>query len=237
QTPLVLLTGSEGATATSVKALLFGAASYVPRSVIARDLVVTVERILTLAGCRRRHGRLLDALRATECKFTVEDNDLGMIPVLVGHLADMCEEFAVCGNGNRLKTAMALEEAMSNGIIHGNLEVSSTLRDEDDTRFHDLIRSRRALPPYRERTLSVLGMFTTGEAQFTIRDEGPGFDHTLVPDPTQLENLDKPHGRGLYLIRAFMDDVSFNQQGNEIRLVKSAPRRDSPFSECPSKDS
>ncbi len=63
--------------------------------------------------------------------------------------------------------------------------------------------------------------------RFVIRDEGPGFDHRKVSDPTQAENLDRVSGRGLLLIHSFMDEVSYNDRGNEITLVKytSAGRR------------
>lgn len=53
-----------------------------------------------------------------------------------------------------------------------------------------------------------------------IRDEGPGFDSTSLPDPTDPVNLEKVSGRGLLLIRTFMDEVRHNPKGNEIVLVK-----------------
>ena len=55
---------------------------------------------------------------------------------------------------------------------------------------------------------------------FVIRDEGPGFDVTTLPDPTDPENLLKPSGRGLLLIRTFMDEATHNATGNEITLVR-----------------
>ena len=58
------------------------------------------------------------------------------------------------------------------------------------------------------------------KVRFVIRDEGPGFNHEQVVDPTQEENLERIGGRGLLLIRNFMDEVSYNQRGNEISLVK-----------------
>ena len=58
------------------------------------------------------------------------------------------------------------------------------------------------------------------EAHFVIRDEGPGFDPSACPDPTDPANLEKRSGRGLLLIRTFMDEVAFNEAGNQITLVK-----------------
>ena len=62
--------------------------------------------------------------------------------------------------------------------------------------------------------------YSADSALFVIRDEGPGFDVSKLPDPTDPENLCKPCGRGTMLIRTFMDEVSDNPTGNQITLRK-----------------
>jgi hypothetical protein len=106
-----------------------------------------------------------------------------------------------------------------NAIVHGNLEVSSTLLDEQPSAFSALVERRRAESPYRDRRVVVVARETRTEATYVVRDEGPGFDPRNLPDPTDLANLDKPSGRGLMLIRTFMDEVRHNEKGNEIRMV------------------
>ena len=61
---------------------------------------------------------------------------------------------------------------------------------------------------------------TRHEAVYRIRDEGPGFDPARLPDPTDPARLERTTGRGLLLIRAFMDEVAFNGTGNQITLLK-----------------
>lgn len=53
-----------------------------------------------------------------------------------------------------------------------------------------------------------------------ITDQGPGFQPKEVPDPTADENLEKASGRGLMLMRAYMDEVSYNETGNQVRMMK-----------------
>jgi anti-sigma regulatory factor (Ser/Thr protein kinase) len=56
--------------------------------------------------------------------------------------------------------------------------------------------------------------------RYTIRDEGPGFDKRVLGfDPTDAANVDRPSGRGLFLIHTFMDEVDFNERGNEITMT------------------
>ncbi len=58
-----------------------------------------------------------------------------------------------------------------------------------------------------------------GALRAKIRDQGVGFDPDTVPDPTLPENLARPCGRGLFLMRELLDEVSYNEQGNEVTLV------------------
>jgi serine/threonine-protein kinase RsbW len=56
--------------------------------------------------------------------------------------------------------------------------------------------------------------------EVTVTDEGDGFDPEAVPDPRYGENLYKPEGRGLFLMRSYMDAVEFNERGNSVYMVK-----------------
>ena len=108
-----------------------------------------------------------------------------------------------------------------NAIEHGNLEVSSELReDADSNAYKKLVEQRRHMAPYRDRRVHLTAHFSRREAVYTVRDEGPGFDVSRLPDPTDPANLEKSSGRGLLLIRTFMDEVRFNATGNEITLCK-----------------
>ena len=81
-----------------------------------------------------------------------------------------------------------------------------------------MIAERKELSPYRERKVKPTGN-PNEEITFVIRDEGHSFDAAALRDPTDPENS---NGRlaGLLLINAFMDEVSHNEIGNEIRMVK-----------------
>ena len=57
-------------------------------------------------------------------------------------------------------------------------------------------------------------------ARFVVADDGPGFDTSIFDRPVQPEDLNRIGGRGLLLIRTFMDQVSFNKAGNQITMVK-----------------
>jgi serine/threonine-protein kinase RsbW len=53
-----------------------------------------------------------------------------------------------------------------------------------------------------------------------VKDEGEGFSPKKLPDPRERENLEKPCGRGVLLMRAYMNDLQYNEQGNEVCMIK-----------------
>src|SRR5262245_43137196 len=105
-------------------------------------------------------------------------------------------------------------------MFHGNLELTSEQREGDSAEYQRLIDDRTGREPYASRRLLVTVDVTPHSGKFVVRDQGPGFDPNKLPDPTDPENLEKVSGRGLLLMRTFMDEVSFNSTGNEVTMFK-----------------
>ncbi|HEV3143007.1 MAG TPA: response regulator [Gemmataceae bacterium] len=216
--PVILMTG-KGNEDLAMQALREGAASFVPKQHVERDLPEILDQVLAAARIDRRKQALLARLDERS-SYYVLGNDPADVPPLVTIFQGELTAMGLCPPQERVRIGVALEEALLNGLIHGNLEVSSELRWAGDDSFERQIAIRRRLPPYQERRLHVYGKLTKSEAVFTIRDEGPGFDLSKLPDPTDPGNLECPSGRGVLLIRTFMDEVTYNAKGNEVRMVK-----------------
>lgn len=89
---------------------------------------------------------------------------------------------------------IAITEAVNNAIHHGN-----------------------KLDP--EKMVSLGYGVQGSKLSVLITDEGPGFDYENLPDPTEPENIEKPHGRGVFLMRALADEVAFEQNGAEVEMT------------------
>lgn len=221
--PVILMT-AHGSEEIAVKALQKGAASYVPKKNLARELAKTVLEVLEVAQAHQKQKLVLECLVQTESRFVIA-NDVAAIAPLVGQLENNLKRMGLCDETGLIQVAVALREALVNAIFHGNLEVSSDLLSTDPPAYDSLVEERRARSPYRDRRVHVTARETRTEATYVVTDEGPGFDPGGIPDPLDPANLEKPSGRGLMLIRTFMDEVLHNERGNQITMVK---RRDSP---------
>ena len=221
--PVILMT-AYGSEALSIEALAQGAASYVPKSQLAERLLDTMEEVLTLAKAGRSHERLIGCLGRTEFQFALE-NDAALIDALVDLVQQMVAGMNLADFTGRLQIGVALKEALLNALFHGSLEigpqqleeVEQTLLQESDT---SLVEKRGSERPYADRRVHVNVTLTEDEARFVVRDEGPGFDVASVPNLDEPGALEPEGRRGLSLMRAFMDEVTFNDAGNEVTLVR-----------------
>ncbi|HWY56037.1 MAG TPA: ATP-binding protein [Terriglobales bacterium] len=127
----------------------------------------------------------------------------------ISPLADQLMRFILkfrCADGSETDIELALHEALANAVIHGNGDSSS------------------------KRIYVTCRCYMDGEVSITVRDEGRGFDSSAVPDPTLRGNLLLTHGRGIYLMKVLMDEVSFEESGALVMMRKrsnagSAERR------------
>jgi CheY-like chemotaxis protein/anti-sigma regulatory factor (Ser/Thr protein kinase) len=218
QVPVILMT-AHGSEDIAIQALQKGAASYVPKKSLARDLEETLEQVLAASQTNRSQKRVIESLVLNESHFVI-DNDTTLIAPLVGHIEQSLERLKACAPSGLILLGVALHEALTNAILHGNLEVSSELRESDEKEYYRLAAARRRQDPYQNRKVVIKVSVTRQEAVFVVRDEGPGFDPATLPDPTDPANLGRVSGRGLLLIQTFMDRVEHNPKGNEITMMK-----------------
>jgi CheY-like chemotaxis protein/anti-sigma regulatory factor (Ser/Thr protein kinase) len=216
--PVVLVTahGSEQIAAAALRA---GAASYVPKRNLHDDLVSTLTRVLEAALAKRKGAEARQWRVETSERFVLDCSLKWMMP-LVSHIQEEMADRGIGDESSLIQMGVALNEALTNAAHHGNLEIESAVREQGMDAYFALVEERRAQEPYRSRTVHVRVDFRADEAVIVVRDEGKGFDPSRVPDPRDPANLARPHGRGLMLIRTFMDEARHNATGNEITMVK-----------------
>ncbi len=216
--PVILMT-SQGTDEVAVEALQQGAASYVPKRSLARSLLATVHRVLAISSRQQTQTRLMGCMTRSDYAFALE-NDCRLFAPLVTYMQEEITRLGLCDESERTRVGVALEEALVNALYHGNLEVDSALREEDEGAYYAMVEQRREQAPFGRRRIHVRASLSRHEAQLEVRDEGSGFDPASLPDPTDPANLDKPCGRGVLLMRTFMDEVVYNDRGNAVTLTK-----------------
>jgi CheY-like chemotaxis protein len=222
-TPVILMTG-QGTDALAVEALEDGAAGYVPKSQMQEKLVHEIAQVLHAAEVDRSYEILLSCLKRNEFQFELR-NDVTLLDPLMNLVMQMMAGMKLCDSTSRVRVGLALEHALLNAVYRGNLEISAAemqntrellLSGASDT----LLEQRLTQSPYADRKVMLDVDMQPDAAKFVIRDMGKGFDTSLVPNPGDADALDREGGHGLLLMQTFMDEVTFNDAGNEVTMIK-----------------
>lgn len=228
--PVILMT-AYGDESVAIEALEAGAASYVPKARRAERLLETVRRVAEHAEIDRHRERLSQCIFEYECHFAL-DNELGLLHELARHVQHVMAHIGFGDTVERVRVGEAFEEALLHAMYHGNLEISEVelaeVRNElDDHLLQRLVEERLRDPWIQQRKLIAQVHITSSEARLVIRDQGRGFEgHTLdallTNDGEPSGSFDAGHDRGLTLIHALMDEITYS--ANELTMVKRSPR-------------
>jgi serine/threonine-protein kinase RsbW len=159
--------------------------------------VGSFKSLQTVLGKHRFTGAPLDV-------HTWVRSEIALISPLVDWLMNLiATSHCVCGEEQLVE--LALREALSNAMLHGNRLDAGKL-------------------------VHIRYCCECGHGVFiVVRDQGHGFDPSNVPNPLAVENLGAEHGRGIHLMKLAMDEVSFERQGTEVRMRKaSGPKQEIP---------
>ncbi len=216
--PTIIVT-TMGNEQLAIHALKSGAASYVPKYLLDEELLSTVRTVLEVSHLQRCRLRMLEQMESFQCEFVLL-NDRSLLPPLVSYLQEHFARMGICDETEITRIGIALDEAFVNALFHGNLELDSSLRELDNDAYHNRATQRLQEQPYRDRRLYISVSMNREVAEITVRDEGKGFDPKQLPDPTEPANLEKVSGRGVLLMRTFMDEVVFGENGNCVTMRK-----------------
>jgi DNA-binding NarL/FixJ family response regulator len=216
----VILMTAYGNEEVVIRALRAGAASYISKKDLAIDLLPLVRKLLEVAAWSHERVKILRCLVRHESVFVLE-NDPNLIAAFMKLVREELEGMDLWDETGLIQVSIALQEAVTNAVFHGNLEVDSEHRQIDERIFDEIAEERRHSEPYRSRRVRIHVQLDRDVARFSVCDDGPGFDTSVLNRPVAAADLSRIGGRGLLLIRTFMDDVSFNAHGNQIVMLKN----------------
>lgn len=207
-----------------LSSLNLGACDFLTKPLVDADLYRAVNKIISLHDDWKFSNYCLESSSA-ESRTLEIGNDFEYINRIVAFMTRNLPSYGVLEREDLFTMNIILGEALENSIYHGNLEISSELKKERFELFREEGYIRRDIEPYKNRKVGIHYEITKNSVKYTFRDEGKGFDHTKIPDPKDPENLFKVSGRGILLIMNFMDEVFWNDRGNEISMVRYKKRK------------
>jgi len=217
-TPVILISG-QGDVSNTIRALQLGALDFIVKPVYLKSVEEALDKIETVMAAERENKAAVELISEQKVVMSFA-RDLNKIRNVISYFnrytQDLCGVFDLEAN----KLAICLQECLTNAIIHGNFKVESRLKEEDWSAFDQLIRERQADAELGGKKVFITQHQTPQALTFEVRDEGEGFDPAILPDPTHPESWLKLSGRGILFIRSYIDEVTWNDVGNSITMVK-----------------
>lgn len=221
--PVVIMTGHQDIK-FSIQGLRLGASDFLMKPFKFEELLDVLTKLESLQMNKKR--TLEDIARFSDDITLVIASQTRLIATVVTLLQDRLKLFCEMHKINVRNIGLCLHEALANAIIHGNLEIASALKNDMPEMFEQLLQEREQLPEFRDRQVHIHCQITPQQFTFEITDQGKGFNVQAAqnPDPLQLH----PTGRGLLIITAMMDQVTWNDRGNHITMLKYLQPREVP---------
>lgn len=216
--PVILITG-QGDLESSIRALKLGALDFIVKPVYLKSVDEALQKIETAIAVEQESLSALSFLEEQKISIGIESqlsNVRRIISYFNRYTQDICANYGLDGN----KIAICLQECLTNAIIHGNFGIESNMKEKDWAAFDALIAERENQPDFATKKVEIRFEHTPEKIQFGITDHGAWFDPGDLPDPTNPESWLKLSGRGILFIRSYMDEVEWNDVGNQIVMTK-----------------
>ena len=221
--PFVMICPHEDSK-NALNALQLGACDFLIKSINLNDLQRTLDRVISLSE-GFNSGDYAQSYLLQESRTLEIGNDFEGVNRIVAFISQDLPNYCILKKEQMFRMNMLLKEAIENAIFHGNLGMDSYIRREDPKLFYQTALQKRDMEPYKDRKVSINYEISSNSSKYVVRDEGKGFAHADLLDQVDPDNLLQIEGRGLVMIMNFMDEVFWNDRGNEITMVRYRKRK------------
>lgn len=224
--PVIILTGY-GTMEDAISAIRLGAKSFIKKPFDINEVISLIENIFTVHQEAADVQEIVPFVRSQSFTIRVPTNYVYLSKVINYVFASVRDCWEMEG-GQLNDIKVALYEALLNAFEHGNLQVDKRVKESSLILGHSIYRKylleQMAEEENKKKAITVFVSIDPLRAEVRVLDEGSGFDHSSITEHLDPESFMKTYGRGLFLIKSLMDEVSFNERGNMVAFLKYRPR-------------
>lgn len=216
---IVIMVTAFGTENYAIQALHLGANNYLKKPVSGQELLRLLKKYKAILSSKYSPdtlpGRLINR------KFTLEFNtEFNKIPKIVDKV--IVESNLDIDDNEKTNIELGLVELITNAIEHGNLNINYFEKQKalDNGVLGDLYSERMKSPVYQNRAITIDFFADNEKFQWTITDEGDGFDWSTLPNPTDEDHILELNGRGVFISRFLFDKIEYIGKGNIVTATK-----------------
>jgi response regulator of citrate/malate metabolism len=206
----------------AVTALRHGALDFLKKPFEIDDIARIVEKFFSLTANREADYDIYSSIIEESRTFQLP-TDFAIVSTFMSEIMHIISRFNGIDKKTTLTIRLSLYEMLVNAMEHGNLEINYEMKKnllEEVVDYQRYLQERANEEPFRDRKVHVSYTYDAKSIAFTITDEGKGFDVSKVPNPHASENLERLNGRGIFISRVNITQVTYNEKGNSVTLYK-----------------
>ncbi|MDH4199079.1 MAG: response regulator [Spirochaetia bacterium] len=206
----------------AVEVMRHGAIDYILKPFSIDEIANLVEKYLFFAVNKQSDYDLLDII-AEESRTFILPTNIHVVSPFVYEFIEMIKRFQGISKNDIFSIRLVIYEMLINAIEHGNLELNyETKKNLLNTgiNYIEYLDSLSQIAPYKDRRVEISYHYCRDNISFKIKDEGRGFDVKKFENRDIKNDLLALHGRGIIISKFNMDEMTYNESGNEVLLKK-----------------
>lgn len=202
-----------------VEAMKLGANNYLKKPVLKNNLVSLLRKYASIIQSRKSEKKIQGFVKKHSFQIVFKSN-VEIIPSIVNYLVSEIE--GVFPEEVQLDIKLGIGELLLNAVEHGNLEISFLEKSNaiQNDMLQQLYYERLSDSDLRKRTVTIDFALNEEWCEWTITDEGDGFDPTSIPNPISEDGILRLHGRGIFICKFQFDKLEYLDIGNKVRATK-----------------
>jgi FixJ family two-component response regulator len=209
-------------TQLAVEVMKSGAIDFIVKPFAVDDIANLIDKYLKLSVNKKFDYDLINIITEEKRTFILPTNIHILNPFLYEFI-EMIKRFKGLTKNDIFSTRLAIYEMLVNAIEHGNLEIDYEKKKKllsAGINYIEYLDNLGKSEPFNQRKIEVSYLYTGKQLQINIRDEGNGFDVNNFENRNIKNDLLALHGRGIIISKFNMDEISYNEKGNEVTLTK-----------------
>lgn len=200
-----------------------GALNFIKKPISIVELIATIKKAEELIITRNVTVKMKPYLKNIDKEMEISTKELDAnLEMIVNYLVSELKELG-CEKLSVDNMTMGLYEALSNAIEHGNLNLKKEISRENKVDVLDSFIKEKMeklkLPEFANKKIKIKYLYTSDKFQFSIMDEGNGFDYKDFLKRIDQNIYNDSLNKGLFLIKNVVHEIEFNDKGNEIKLI------------------
>jgi len=206
----------------AINIIKMGAIDIIPKPFSIEDIALLIEKYRTVSVSQKIDYDLLDNMIEEKRTFALPSSFYSINPFIY-ELIDVIKRFPGMDSKTLFSIRLSIYEMIINAFEHGNLDVDYATKKhklESGDDYLEFLTQRSREEQYASRQIIVNYHYIKSEISFTVIDEGKGFDVKSFLEKKEIEDIAALHGRGIFITKVNMDQITYNDIGNQVTLTK-----------------